>query len=726
MSLKDLNIRDTYSSNTKDGNLVRDFYNPVIEQAISYDRITGFFSPSVLAVASRGFANLISTGGKIRLISSVQVDDNLYQTVSSETYKFDDDFINNFDIDSLKTEIERDYLSVFAWLYQNNQLEMKIAITNKDRSMMHQKIGIVTDREGDSISFSGSNNETPNGWRYNIEKFNVFKSWNPHTISYFESDREEFNTLWNNLSSRAKVVNIDNAIKDKLVIKISKKRKGSIKDVAQRIKQTEHINRPRISHVRGQDKHFFEQTNIVPTTNKTNARSLHPYQEEAIKHWVDNNYVSIFEMATGTGKTYTTINALKEFGEKNNYLRAIVVVPLTTLTLQWQKEIQELLPDYRIINTSVDNDWRRELHSLHVSKLLNGECENFIIITSYKMYPTDSFLEAVSKITNDYILVADEMHNLVTDRCILATQNIIFKYKLGLSATPTRLWRPEESAYISRLFGDNSFSYDLKNAIDAKILVPYNYHAVFSYMDAEEYKEYCELSKTIAKMYASSESKRDNTQLNSKLIERARLKKNTSSKIPELSKLITRLDELKKLHHALIYVDNEEFLSSLQIMLSEKNIITTKFVGSTTLDERIKIIKNLRDKTIKAIVAIKCLDEGVDIPSAQSAFFLSNNTDPREYVQRLGRVLRQDKEGGKSYADVYDFIVLPPSRDTFVDNSSREIARNLIKNELIRSKFFQELAINGTETRQGIEDKIDEYGFVFEEHELEYNQEEQE
>lgn len=728
MALRDFEIKDTYSSATDDS-LVCEFYNPVLEQAAQYDRITGFFSPSVLAIASRGFAGLISTRGKIRLITSVQLDDRIYRLVIENDVVLDDKLLENFNFDEIKSQLDKDYLSVFAWLYRTGQLELKVAVMSKERSMLHQKIGIVTDVEGNSLSFSGSNNETPNGWQHNIEQFKVFKSWNPHTASFYQSDKEEFDILWENMSTKASVITLDNAIKDKLIQIIEKHRKDDINNVVKRIRKTEHINKIRISPARDRDLQPSSKPNSPqdqPTNEHKNrtaedTRDLFDYQKQAIQHWFSNKCESIFEMATGTGKTFTTINALKEFSVKNSYLRAIIVVPLTTLTLQWHNDLQRLLPGYRIINTSLDSDWRQVMHSLYMSKLLNKESENFIIITSYKMYPTENFLEAASKITDDYILVADEMHNLVTNRCIEAAQNNIFKYKLGLSATPTRLWKQEESAYISRLFGNNSFSYDLKNAIEAGFLVPYNYHPVFSYMGSDEYDEYCELSKTIAKMYASSDSRDSNSLLNSKLIARARLKKNTSSKIPELSKLITQLDGLQKLHHALIYVDNEDFLSVLQKMLSENNIVTTKFVGSTSIEDRIKIINNLRNKTIKAIVAIKCLDEGVDIPSAKSAFFLSNNTDPREYVQRLGRVLRRDEKGGKTFADIYDFIVLPPNPKSFDDESGRTIARNLIKNELIRSKFFQELAINGSVAEEIIEDRIDEYGFVFEDSELLYN-----
>lgn len=734
MSLQDLNIKDTYSSSTKANDLVREFYNPVIEQASKYDRITGFFSPAVLAIASRGFAELISTGGKIRLITSVQLDDRIYKSISDNSGLLYEHLLSDFDFEAVKSELNRDYLSVFAWLYRTGQLEMKVAVMSKDRSMLHQKIGIVTDSEGNSISFSGSNNETPNGWQHNIEQFKVFKSWNPHTSSFFISDEEEFEILWNNLSTKASVIRLDDAIKNKLIQIIEKHRKGDINAVVDRIKKKEHFSEIRILPARGRDIYIPPEPkiseivpNLKPKEDESHeTRRLFGYQEEAIRHWFTNKYSSVFEMATGTGKTFTTSHALKKFSEKNGYLRAVIVVPLTTLTLQWQAEMQKILPGYRIINTSTDNNWRQILHSLAISKLLNGQSENFIIVTSYKMFPTESFLEAITKIADDYVLVADEMHNLVTDRCIDAVQKEVFKFKLGLSATPTRLWKPEESAYISRVFGDNSFTYDLRDAIEAKFLVPYNYHPVLTYMDPEEYEEYVELSKTIARLYALSEGKGDKTLLNSKLIARARLKKNASSKIPILSKLIKSMNSSNKLHHALIYVDNEDFLSELQNMLSENNIITTKFVGNTPLDERVKIIKNLRDQSIKAIVAIKCLDEGVDIPSAQLAFFLSNNTDPREYVQRLGRVLRRDDEGGKSFADIYDFIVLPPESVVFDNESNRGIARNLIKNELRRSTFFQELATNGSEAKLLIEDGADVYGFAFEDEELMFDNNEKE
>lgn len=716
--LDELSIKDTYSSSVSSNDLILEFYNPVLECAVQYDRITGFFSPAVLSIASRGFAGLISTGGKIRLITSVQLDDRAYKAIVENGEKLDDELLDDFDFDSVKHEIDKDYLSVFAWLYRKGQLEMKIAITNKDRSMLHQKIGIVTDADGNSISFSGSNNETPNGWQHNIEQFKVFKSWNPHTLSFYDSDQKEFDMLWNNLSSKARVVDVDSAIKDKLIQRIERHRKDNISTVVKRIKKHEHINKMRIVAAK---KPVASQAPEAPSVVSKSSRELRDYQVSAINHWVDHGYTSIFEMATGTGKTFTAINALKKFKENKSYLRAVVVVPLTTLTVQWQEDIKKVLPDINIINTSVNAKWKDELNNIIFSKDLGRDLD-YVLVTTYSMFSKDDFGERLGRLGDDIILLADEMHNLVNSNRIKALANPIYKYKLGLSATPTRLWQPTESAIAKLHFGDNSYQYSLADAIKNEFLVPYNYHPLPTYLTAEEYDEYLELSKEIARMSQVKTSESDGSSaLHMKLIARSRIKKNAENKIFSLEKTLRDIQNSGGLQNALIYVDNEEYLQGLQEMLTRNNIRTTKFVGNNSLEERLSAIQNLRTQSINAIVAIKCLDEGVDIPSAQIAFFISNNTDPREYVQRLGRVLRLDEVGGKEKAEIYDYIVMPPQDVVYESEMDRRIARNMIKNELIRARFFNELAINSSSAKELIDDAVDRYGFYYEDDELTYS-----
>jgi superfamily II DNA or RNA helicase len=284
------------------------------------------------------------------------------------------------------------------------------------------------------------------------------------------------------------------------------------------------------------------------------------------------------------------------------------------------------------------------------------------------------------------------------------------------------LWQQTESAIARLHFGGNDFQYSLADAIRNGFLVPYNYHPLPINLTVDEYEDYVNLSREIARMSQINRDKsEENTALNMKLIARSRIKKNAENKILSLQNTLRKMQGDGSLYDALIYVDNEDFLQNIQEMLTINNIRTTKFTGNSSLEDRLSAITNLRKHAINAIVAIKCLDEGVDIPSAKIAFFISNNTDPREYVQRLGRVLRLDEVSDKSYSDIYDYLVMPPTGVEYENEADRRIARNMIKNELIRSKFFNELATNSEKAQETIENTVDRFGFYFEKDELTYS-----
>ena len=697
-TLQDLKLKDTYSSQFDD--LVSDFYNPILEVAIQYDRVTGFFSPKVLAAASRGFSSLIKNNGRVRLITSVEVDSELFDVISPDSSIIAKiTSLEDWDIESIENQLVKDYLSVLAYLLEKNRLEIKIAVVKKDHGIFHQKTGIVTDSKGNKISFSGSNNETVYGWLYNIEKYYVFNNWSARTLSYFQSDLDEFENLWNGIDDRVKIVSLDGASKEKLIRKTK-----SFDDIGVVVKRITAVEKP------------------SPTEKKN---SLRDYQEEAIEHWKDNGYTSIFEMATGTGKTFTTVSALKKFKLDNGSLNAVVVVPLTTLTVQWENEINNVLNDCLVVNTSTSSNWRGKIDQLANLKML-GRNSDFIIITTYSMFNRSSFKERIANISDNLILVADEMHNLVTERGLNSAAASYYKFRLGLSATPDRLWRPLNNKKLENIFGKNRFSFTIKDAIDREYLVPYNYYPIKSPLSFDEYEEYLDLSKQIGRLYASGGDMVDDGEIDEdlkmKLMRRSRIKKNAELKTDLLKEYLVQLKKNGDLDHTLIYVENEEYLQNTQKVLSELNIVTSKIVGQTPLDDRLRIIDSLRTGSIDAIIAIKCLDEGVDIPSAKNAFILSNNTDPREYVQRLGRVLRLDPGSNKDHANVYDFIVTPPNNVLFRDDAENKIADTLVKGEMVRANFFVEYALNIEEAEKQLFEIADDYGFIYKKEDLCYNE----
>ena len=696
MSLKDLRLKKWYSSASD--NVLKEFYNPVLSAAVSYDRIAGFFSPSIFALAARGFASGIKNNIKIRLITSIEVPDVVLDNIDDE---LGEDQFNNYarwDIDSLTDELQKNYLKVFRNLLATGQLEIKVAILKAD-GIMHQKIGIVYDENGDAISFSGSNNETLYGWAKNVEEFKVFSSWTLSTNDYYENDKKQFEDLWNNTYEGIKVVRISEAIRSRIVKSIVAEK---TEDVIKTIRELE------------------EDPGTIPIpAPEPQEDKIRPYQKEAIEYWKTNNYKAVFAMATGTGKTYTAVRGLKEFYEEKGYLRTVIAVPLRTLADQWEETLIEAGLCVKIINTTNGDGWKNSIKRLEDSHRF-GVSKDFIVITTYS---------SLGKITesdlgDDLILVADEMHNLVTERGIRLSSDSKYIYKLGLSATPKRVWKQEESRILSKIFGDAKYEFNIDKALENGYLVPYDYYPEFVQLMPYEFEEYVSLSRIITKMELShsgigqDDIVDDDAALNMKKIERARIKKNAASKIPTLMKKLLDLKSNNRLDRALIYVDNGEILSELQKELSSNHIITSRFLGETPDEDRKTIIESLCDKRIDAVVAIRCLDEGVDIPSARMAFILSNGTDPREYVQRLGRVLRLDKQYGKEYASVYDYFVLPPESTYFNDDYERRTARNIVKNEMRRTLFFSNLARNGDEVKEKLALMQVKYGFQITEDEL--------
>lgn len=697
-----LNLKHVYSSSSD--NLLSDFYNPVLECAAKYDRITGYFSPTVFSVCAKGLSSMFVNGGKMRLITSIEVDQKTFESLNAsndlttkiiEKYKIPDDPIE------LRTELEKNYYSLFVSLLNLGVIELKIALTVSGSGILHEKIGIIHDKENMMLSFSGSNNETVYGWTQNIENFKVFPEWEESSKVYFKDDLNKFDKYWSGDSDKIIILTVDEALKQKIFK--SNEHSENVEELIEKIKLKERLgyNEPK------------------------QTRQLRDYQKLAIQHWEDQKFVSIFEMATGSGKTFTSLNALNHFKKTKGYLRCILVVPLVTLVEQWENEVRAMVDGVTIINaTGANSVWKSDFRKISQSAML-GTDDDFILITTYSTFSTQTFRDLVNSYPkNELILLADEMHNLVTENNINTASSDKFKYRLGLSATPTRLWKQNESSIVRELFGGKSFVYSLADAIKNKALVEYEYNVIPVHLSEEEFEEYLSLSKQASRLshFAGDKSNGPNP-LATILTKRAIIKKQAENKFFALDQLIDRLKKRGDFHNALIYVDSNSSLTNVQLILTKKHIKSSKFTGEESLHRRNEVIKSLDRKQIEAIIAIKCLDEGVDIPSATIGIFLSNNTDPREYVQRLGRVLRRHEPSNKQLAYVFDFIVLPPAS---VD-SGNSAARNLVKTEVKRIKFFEELAKNESEVRENLGRILDMYGYYFEIDELtSYNEDESE
>lgn len=687
MSYKNISIKSSYETGEDD--LVDSFYIPVLENAIQYDRIAVFFSSSSLAIASKGLAGLIKNKGKMRLIACPQLQkydvEIIKQVCEGENSLLEENLINS--ISSVEDEFENNHVKALGWMLSKGFLEIKIAIPIKtsmyafpnasNKGIFHQKVGLLKDREGNEISFSGSINETALGWIDNIEEFKVFKSWVSGQNNYLLDDIKKFNEFWDNKRKNVKVIELPDAVKDNL---IKKSNDFDINTID--LKMYKKIKK--IKQIKDKLGLFF-------------------YQKDAINKWKDNNYKLLFQMATGTGKTRTAIGCIVEALNIADKLLVIVSCPQGTLSLQWKREIDELDLgiDYSQVIDGTNKKWRDNLDEI-LLKISIGYYDTAIIYTTHITCSKKEFIERINNRKNKIktLFIGDEVHGLGATKTRLGLSEE-YDYRVGLSATPSR-WFDESGTYLlEEYFGNENFEFSIADALTTinpltgkTFLVNYYYYIEFVKLTDDEVQGYKKLSLDIKKLnLCKKKSEEYAERIERLLFKRANIIKNAENKYVKLQEILYSMDKIEDL---IIFVSSEQLNNVLKILSNMKipahrltqNEGTVSNINYGGLTEREYIINKFKDKQYKALVAIKCLDEGIDIPSASKAILMANSTNPREYVQRIGRVIRQSKD--KKNATIYD-ISIEPNYNRINDEYIRQFEKMVCKKERVR---LEEIAIN--------------------------------
>lgn len=699
MSFSAININ--YSYETGNGDPVNEFYVPVLSHAIKYDRIAGYFSSSSLAIAARGVAGLIANGGKMRIIASPYLSEAdlkiIHKSIDSPQVFVENNFIK--EIDEIEDEFQRDHLRALGWMIANGLLEIKLAFVVKkdvneidESALFHQKVGILEDREGLQLSFSGSINETASGWLNNIEEFKVFKSWEPGQESYLVDDLLKFESFWNGNRPNVRVISISNAVKEKLVC------------IGEGFSNEDFIA-----------KEYITNSKKRSINDKL---SLFFYQQKAVDTWKENNYNLLFEMATGTGKTRTAIACMYEAMKIENKLIIIISCPQGTLSKQWLGEIDGIgLPlEQSVIADSTNRKWRKELEKA-IKKVSVGYNKKLVIYTTHSTCSCNDFTSIISNNCKliPICFVGDEAHGLGAN---VAKKGLLemYKYRIGLSATPKRWFDDIGSTILTSYFGNKSFEFTIGDALSTinpitnkPFLVNYYYHPIFIELTDDEFDEYQKLSNRIKKLsMLNQKSDEYQKKLESLLFTRANIEKNAVNKYEALNEIITDREKIKD---TIIFTSDAQ-INEVLLILSSKGIIAHRFTQDEGTipelkyggkSERQYLIKKFKEGSYQAIVAIKCLDEGIDIPSASVAIIMASSTNPREYIQRIGRVIRQ--ASGKTRAHIYDFI-LEPNLERLKNPEFVEFEKKIFKKEMNRVEDMSINAINNAEVLLAISEKM--------------------
>ncbi len=657
MNYKDLDLEHSYISQG-DNNIADSFLNPALKCTMVYKRSVGFFSSGAFETIMSGILTMVKNGGRMYLIASPKLSEDDVNAINlgyEERKKYyEDAFSAEFSKEIDKLNDTR--LQMLCELISKGILDIKIAVTDSG-GIYHDKLGILKDSDGNTMAFYGSSNESYSGYRSNYEKIRVSKSWDPGFETIVADEEREFDSLWNNTNPFVEVYEYTKTAEKKL-IEIVEYRKTKAKS----------------------------QTGIT----------LRDYQEQAIAAWIENNYHGFYVMATGTGKTWTAIYSAKKLLEDHACLITICA-PYKHLVKQWCEDVEKAFPNARIILVSSENPgWDNQITNEVVRWRYNKDTQ-IIIISTIASFKMERFEECIKKFDGEKLLIVDEAH-----RFTIRPTN--YEYMLGLSATPFSGTSAERGNELMSYFGGQVFSLKLEDALDREYLVPYYYRPIYVYASEEEENRFKALSAVILSCFK-----------NGKLIKPELLVKTLRNRLRIISmaenkqlQMDSILNEVKEKDHVVVYcgdgrlfdIDTGAELRHIQSVkkhLTEHGYKASQFTAKENMHDRMQLVDSFNKGEISALAAIRCLDEGINIPSIKSALILSSNDDYREFVQRRGRILRLYPD--KKNAIIYDVVVLP-SIDT----------PKWATIELRRFLEYAKLALNWDELKDELDDLLSRYG----------------
>ena len=691
-------------------NLLEDFYLPALKDSVSYDRAVGFFSATMLSYAAQGISALVENDGHMRLIfgGEIEVGDAKAMTQGYEMRVLADRFgkLILSQIENLSDSLVNDRLTTLSWLIANGRLDIKLAL--KRRGMYHEKIGIFTDSTGDQLVFQGSANETTYALLpdFNFESINVFPGWRAELKDHFQPYIDGFERLWKNQTKDTLVIEFPDAAKEKLVQIAARTSKPPRVDIELDIWRRLFVAKePEADYVASSG------SPSVPLTFKGIPFEIKRHQRDALNQWRSLDFQGIFAMATGSGKTVTSIYGLVKLFEKTNRMFIVVAVPYQGLADQWIDELAifgiDAIPCYE--STALWADRLTQAVSLfEVGALKFSAC-----VVVNRTLESEVFQQRLVRVPGDALaFIGDECHHHGAPG-LLASLPKQAKIRLGLSATPRHYFDEERTKSLVGYYGEVVYEYSLSDALKDHVLTPYRYYVHFVDLTESETEEYLDLSSKISRLAAGGkvEDLEDtgNAQLKLLLFRRARLLGNAENKLTELERIIA---EQAPSPFQLFYCGDgaveDDGEPSRQVDLVSKTLYksgwkVSHYTSRESRDVRRQIIDNFRLGVIDGLVAIRCLDEGVDIPDCRVAYILASSRNPKQFIQRRGRILR--RAPNKEFAVIHDFAI----RIQGLAEEKSSVCRQLLVNELERISEFGGLAENRSEVYEQLKGALEQY-----------------
>lgn len=728
------------------------FFSDCLCNATRFDLKLGFFSSSAINILSDGFATFLYNGGRMRLIISdilSEQDKDALLQAKNEHYIIP--ALSLTDLVSLKetlSERGKHFFDCIAWLIKNERIQIKIISPKGSNGISHTKCGLFADATN-KVAFDGSCNFSRTALIENCESITAFCDWDSPSDKFKVEDVEddflqtflEKDNTVEYLDATAIRTNILSAFPDKEINDLLKDEAKllsdqSISDLPLSVQRALQRAKDKVNSV---IKHI-EKEHVKAYAAKTEphfpySSGPRDYQVQAFENWKNNKQKGLFAMATGTGKTLTSLNCLLQIYNKSGYYKAIILVPTITLVEQWEVECRKFYFNNIVKVCSKYPSWQSEIDRIKLKEALDPNSASYVIISTYASFVRDKvFKELVTLPKKRLLLIADEAHNMGSGRILGKLDGIPFLRRIGLSATPERQFDDVGTTRLYEFFGAKdkfTFEYTMQEAIDNGFLCRYYYYPHIVRLTDAEMAEYMEISLKLAKMYNNSRKdfKKGDDILKILLLKRKHIIHKAINKEKVFRSIIhDRFAEKGDLKYTLVYVpegnrlddNNSDIYDDIDIVQDDdfSNHIIDKFtrivqeVSPTTTvkkftsdsSNRDEILTTFANGDLEVLTSMKCLDEGVDIPRSELAIFCASTGNPRQFIQRRGRILRTHKE--KKFAYIHDLVVVPEVSSAA---ESFNMERNLLAGEIRRVKDFALLSENAYTSVQELDDVLEYY-----------------
>ena len=713
------------------------FFNDGLKNSCNFDLQLGYFSSATISVLAEGFATFIANGGVMRLAINqiVSEEDKKAITKGMMGEVFDCLDLSNFnELRKTFDEYQDQFFRCLSYLIAQKRIELRIIKPKGKKGIAHTKSGQF--RDNDTVtSFTGSANFTISGLFNNIEEIKIDRSdsLDEMTLNRIKTQRKKFDAIM-----EGKNTDIEYLSPKQLEAAVSScYHDTSIDELLDVEAQLDRIRMQRKAERATMHKNGFSEDIHIKEVEPHFPYPSGPreYQQQAFENWKNNGQKGLFAMATGTGKTITSLNCLLEIYKRNGYYKAIILVPTITLVNQWEQECYKFNFMNVIKVYSKNSLWKEEVDALRFNekyRLKNEPERSYVIISTYASHAREKVFNALNEFNKRQLLfIADECHNMASGSMLKRLYYIPYLRRIGLSATPERQYDDSGNEHLCKFFGAElhyTYEYSMEEAIRKGVLCKYLYYPHVVSLTSEEMEVYVKLSEKIAKYFnynTCSFNKMDDT-LMMLLLARKRIVHKAVNKLEVFEKIIKkRYQEKGNLKYSLVYVpegiepnfleedddslsqdDDSEHLIDLytkSILQLDESITVRKFVSGQK--DRETILEEFASGRLQVLTSMKCLDEGVDVPRSELAIFCSSTGNPRQFIQRRGRVLRIHPD--KKIAELHDLVVVP---EVNPNSGSYRMERALLKNELIRVNNFALLSENPSFSEIELRNVMEHYG----------------